>query len=72
MGNVLESVGELNPLTALSNTIKSVCHDFNVYVLNACKSDCDCCGCWKFGFASQETHDDPVEETPIIGLTWHT
>ena len=31
MGNVLESVGELNPITAVANTIKSVCHDFNVY-----------------------------------------
>ena len=72
MGNVLESVGELNPLTAVSNTVKSVCHDFNVYFLNALKSDCDLRGCWKFTFQSQETHDEPAPETPNFGITRHT
>ena len=72
MGNVLQSAAELNPLTAVANTVKSVCHDFNVYFLNACSTDCDCCGCFKWSVNSTETHDDPVEETPIIGLTWHT
>ena len=69
MGNVLESVGELNPITAVANTIKSARHDFNVYFLNACKSDCDCCGCLKFGFSSKETHDEPPPDN--FGVSWH-
>ena len=68
MGNVLESVGELNPITAVANTVKSVCHDFNVYFLNACKSDCDC-GCFRMAFSSQETHDEPPPDN--FGVSWH-
>ena len=63
---------DLNPLTAVSGTIKSVCHDVSVYVFNAMSSDCNCCGCWTFSFASQETHDDPKPEAPNIGISWHT
>ena len=68
MGNALEGI---NPLTAVTSTIKSICHDASVYVFNAFESDCNCCECWTFRFASQETHDVKTE-TPNIGISWHT
>ena len=68
MGNVMD----LNPLSALAGTIKSISHDLSVYVFNAFESDCDCCSCWTFRFASQETHDETKPEAPNIGISWHT
>ena len=51
------NVAEMNPVTVVANGIKSVCHDLSVYVCNACKSECNFCGCWTFGFQTFETHD---------------
>ena len=65
MGQVASSLSDLNPLSVA----KSVIHDLSVYVLNSCKSSCDCCGCWKFGFESHETHGDDDEGGH--GITWH-
>ena len=65
MGQVVSAVSDLNPLSLA----KSVVHDISVYVLNSCKSSCDCCGCWKFGFESHETHGDDDEGGH--GITWH-
>ena len=59
MGSLVAKVADLNPLSV----VKSISHDFSVYVLNSCKSNCDCCGCWTFGFQTYETHDDE-EPTP--------
>ena len=41
---------------------KNISHDLSVYVFNACKSSCDCCGCWTFGFQTFETHDDHSDD----------
>ena len=56
MGNL--SVAEINPVTAVTNGVKAIAHDCSVFVCNACKSECNFCGCWKFGFQTFETHDD--------------
>ena len=55
MGQV---ASEINPVAVVANGIKSVCHDLSVYVCNACKSECNFCGCWTFGFQTFETHSD--------------
>ena len=51
------NVAEMNPVTAVANNVKAVAHDQSVYVCNACKSECNFCGCWTFGFQTFETHD---------------
>ena len=51
------NVAELNPVVALSNAVKSTVHDMSVYICNACKSECNFCGCWVFGFQTFETHE---------------
>ena len=66
MGQVATSLSDLNPLSV----VKSISHDISVFVLNSCRSKCDCCGCWKFGFATNETHDDQ-DESSGINITWH-
>ena len=67
MGAVASGITDLNPLSVA----KSVSHDFSVYVLNACKSSCDCCGCWKFGFQTFETHDDKSDDGASLNIAWH-
>ena len=52
------NVAEINPMLVLANAVKSTVHDMSVYVCNACKSECSCCGCWVFGFQTFETHED--------------
>ena len=66
MGQVATSLSDLNPLSV----IKSISHDISVYVLNSCKSSCDFCGCWRFAFETNETHDDQ-DESSGINITWH-
>ena len=56
MGQI--SVAEINPVAVVANAAKSAVHDMSVYVCNACKSECNVCGCWKFGFQTFETHED--------------
>ena len=50
------NVAEMNPVTAVANNGKAVAHDLSVYVCNACKSECNFCGCWAFGFQTFEAH----------------
>ena len=61
MGNL--NIAEINPATAVANSIKAVCHDCSVFVCNACKSECNFCGCWKFGFQTFETHEDDSSDS---------
>ena len=49
------NVAEINPVTAVANSVKAVGHDLSVYVCNVCKSECNFCGCWTFGFQANET-----------------
>ena len=51
------NVAELNPMAAALNGVKAICHDCSVFVCNACKSECNCCGCLVFGFQTFETHE---------------
>ena len=65
MGQV---ASEINPVAALANGVKSVCHDMAVYVCNACKSECNFCECWVFGFQTFETHEsDSDSSEPCCG-----
>ena len=48
---------EINPMVAVVNGVKTICHDCSVFVCNACKSDCNCCGCLVFSFQTFETHE---------------
>ena len=61
------AVSDMNPLSVA----KQMSHDVSVYVLNACKSQCDCCGCWRFGFQTFETHDDKSDDATSINIAWH-
>ena len=72
MGQV---ASEINPVAVVTNGIKSVAHDLLVYVCNACKSECNCCGCWTFGFQTFETHDSDNsssddENSTLCGPMW--
>ena len=51
------NVAEMNPVTVVANGVKAVAHDLSVYVCNARKSECNCRGCWTFGFLTFETHE---------------
>ena len=65
MGQV---ASEINPVAAVTNGLKSICHDCSVFVCNACKSECNFCGCWVFGFQTFETHEsDSDSSEPCCG-----
>ena len=65
MGQV---ASEINPVTAVANGVKAICHDCSVSVRNACKSECNFCGCWVFGFQTFETHEsDSDSSEPCCG-----
>ena len=51
-------VSEFNPMVAVVDGVKAVCHDCSVYVCNACKSECNFCGCWTFTIQTTETHEE--------------
>ena len=55
MGQV---ASEINPVAAVTNGVKAVCHGMAVYVCNACKSECNFCGRWAFGFQTFEAQLD--------------
>ena len=60
MGQV---ASENNPVAAVANSVKAVCHGMAVYVCNACKSECNFCGCWVFGFQTFETHESDSDSS---------
>ena len=65
MGQV---ASEINPIAAATNGVKAVCHDCSVFVCNACKSECNFCGRWVFGFQTFETHEsDSDSSEPCCG-----
>ena len=65
MGQV---ASEINPVAAVANGLKSVCHVMAVYVCNACKSERNVCGRWVFGFQTFETHEsDSDSSEPCCG-----
>ena len=65
MGQV---ASEINPVAAVTNGVNAVCHDCSVFVCNACKSECNFCGCWAFGFQTAETHEsDSDSSEPCCG-----
>lgn len=68
MGAAFSALSEMNPLSVA----KDMSHDLSVYVLNSCKSQCDCCGCWRFGFQTFETHDDSDNDNNSINITWNS
>ena len=57
------NVAEINPVTAVANGVKAVCHDCSVFVCNACNSECNGCGCWQFGVQTFEPHEDSSESS---------
>ena len=61
MGAIASSIGELSPLTAVSNAVKAAVHDISVFILNDCSSECNCCDCLVCFFRSKETHDDNID-----------
>ena len=65
MGQV---ASDIYPIAAVANGAKAVCHDCSVFVCNACKSECNFCGCWVFGFQTFETHEsDSDSSEPCCG-----
>ena len=60
MGQV---ASEIYPVAAVTNGVKAICHDCSVFVCNACKSECNFCGCWAFGFQTFETHESDSDES---------
>ena len=61
----LASLAEINPLTAITNTIKSISHDCSKYVCNAAMLDSDCCACWRFKVQTFKTGQPEPEEHSI-------
>ena len=57
------NVAELNPIVAVADGVKAIFHDCSVFVCNACKSECNFCGCWQFGFQTYETHEDSSSDS---------
>ena len=58
------NAAELNPVVALSNGVKSICHDCSVYVCNACSLRSNCCGgCWSFAIMTTEIHEDSSSDS---------
>ena len=51
------------PVAAVTNGVKAICHDCSVFVCNACKSECNFCGCWVFGFQTFETHESDSDSS---------
>ena len=73
MGQI--NIAELSPATVVAKSVRDVAHDLSVYVCNACKSECDFCGCWRFGFQTFETHDsdsssDSSSANTLCGPLW--
>ena len=65
MGQV---ASEINPVAAVTNGRKAMCHDCSVFVFNAFKSECNCDGCLVFGFQTFETHEsDSDSSEPCCG-----
>ena len=65
MGQV---ASETKPIAVVTNGVKAVFHDCSVFVCNACKSECNFCGCWAFGFQTFETHEsDSDSSEPCCG-----
>ena len=67
----LASLAEINPLTAVTNAIKSVVHDCSLYVCNAAVLDSDCCACWRFKVQKFETWEPEKSEEHAINVAWH-
>ena len=68
MGQAFSALADINPMSVA----KDISHDLSVYVFNACKSSCDCCGCWRFGFQTFETHDDASsDDGTSINIQWN-
>ena len=65
MGAVLASIEGLNPLSV----IKSGVHDLSVFVLNSCRSECNCCGCLHWYIQTNET-GDTSDDGANINITW--
>ena len=38
------NVAEMNPVTAVANSVKAVAHNLSVYVCKTCKCECNFCG----------------------------
>ena len=66
----LAILSEINPLTALANTVKAVAHDCSVYVCNAASLDSDCCSCWRFNVQTFET-GEPEQSEHSINVAWN-
>ena len=62
MGQV---ASDLKSVMAVVNGAEAVFHDCSVFVHIACKSKCNFCGCWKFGFQPFETHEDDIDSSMV-------
>ena len=68
MGVALSALSEINPLSV----VKSSIHDLSVFVLNSCKSDCDCCGCLRFNVQTFPTTDMNSDNDTSLNITWNS
>ena len=70
MGVAISALSDINPLSVA----KDISHDLSVYVFNACRSSCDSCGCWRFGFQTFETHDDSpdIDNDTSVNISWNS
>ena len=63
-----------SPVASIAGAVANSCKYFSVFVLNDCRSDCNCCGCLKFGFVTHRvdvhTSSSSESEDTLCGPMW--
>ena len=63
-----------SPVASLADAVANSCTYVSVYVLNDCRSSCNCCGCWKFEThrvdASNSSEDEYDTHSTLCGPMW--
>ena len=64
-----------SPVASLAGAVANSCKYFSVFVLNDCRSSCNCSGCWKFGFVAHRVDEytsssSEDEHSTLCGPMW--
>ena len=63
-----------SPVASIASAVTNSCKYLSVFVLNDCRSSCNCCGCWTFGFVThrvdEHTSSSSSENDTLCGPMW--